>query len=285
MVDATLSRDGTSVDIPLVDSSSGTPLISKDLGKPNLDLQETGDINPRHIDQWSGNEQYTLLGRFTGSNAYQDARTLFSLIKSNSNGNDLTLDIPLSDFDDQIIVAPAATQDESLSMSFVPGHKDWVEVDLATTRVSQTLGGADQPANIPTAAGSGPIQISDGSTTVDLVNDIEVSWACGRPNSSIRRRPTGKYPRYYDKHKTSAESFELSCRFTDSAVSMTNDIVGMFGQQLGRQSLTLDFNGVYGLGEFNVIPDGSQALRHTRESGRKGTTMIPTVNLRRVYSE
>lgn len=285
MVDVTLERDGTSVDIPIVDSSSGTPLISKDIGKPNLETYQTGALDPRSLDQWSGNEQYTILGRFTGSSAYSDAIELADLIKSNSNGNDLTLSIPLNDFDDNIIVAPAAGQEESVSISYVPGRKNWVEVDLGLTRVNQTQGGANQPASTPTASGSGPIQITDGSTTIDLVKEISVSRALGRPGSSIRRHPTFNYPTYYDKHKTAHESFELSARFTDSAVSMTNDLVDMFSQQLDRSSLTLKFNGIYGMGDFDVVPMGSQALRHTRESGKKGTTLIPTINLRRVYSD
>lgn len=282
MVDVTLSRDGTSVDIPVLDSSAGTPLISKDLGDPELQIQPTGTLDPRHQDQWSGNEQYTILGRFKGSNAHSDAIKLADLIKSNSNGNDLILSIPLNDFDDNIIVAPAAGQEESISISYPPGRKNWVEIDLALTRVSETNGGADQPASTPTASGSGPIQLSYRSTTVDLVEDISISRGVGRPNSVVKRAPDRMFPRYYDKHKTAFDGFELSFRFTDNTVSTMNDLVDMFNTKLGRTSFTLDFNGTFGMGAFNVVPSGSQSLRQTRPSGHKDTILVPTVNLRRV---
>ena len=50
MVDVTLSRSGTSVAIPLVEEGS-TPLISRDLGKPNQEIQNSGRLNPRSQDQ------------------------------------------------------------------------------------------------------------------------------------------------------------------------------------------------------------------------------------------
>lgn len=281
MATATIERDGTSVTIPLLSDSSGTPLCVKSIGKPNLEVQETGSILPRHIDQWSGLAQYTLTGRFH-NNAYSKAITLTDLLKSNSNGDKTLLNIDMPEYDSDIQVAPAAGQDAALTTVYNPGWRDWVEVDLSLTRVSQTQDGGEQPASTPTASGSGPIQLSYQNTTVDLVGDIEVSRSVGRPKSVVRRTPNSKYPLHIDKYKTASDVFELSFEFTQNTVSNVNDIVTMFNQQLGRNSLTLDFNGLYGMGAFNVIPDGSEAVRANRRAGYKEDGLIPTVNLRRV---
>lgn len=281
-VDVTVSRGGTSVDIPVLDNSSGTPLVSKDVGDPNLNIQESGSLQPRHIDQWSGLEQYTIFGRLDGGSAYSDANTLADLIKSNSDGTPLDLNIPLNDFDDTIKVAPAAGQDQSVALSYPPANRQRVDVDLALTRVAPDLvEGYTQSASTPTDGGSGPIKITDGSTSVNLETDVEVQRTIGRPNSTIRRTPE-QFPRLTDNHKRAADRFEISLEFTSSAVSNINDLVALFSQQLGRDSLTLDFQGEFGLGAFNVVPDGSQALRHTRPSAQEAVNLVPTINLVRV---
>ena len=282
MVNATLERNGTSVDVELLANGAGTPLVSRDIGRPNLEIQETGSINPRHVDQWSGLEQYTISGKLTGSNAYSRAITLMDLIKSNSNGNKLSLNIGMSEYDTDINVVPAAGQDAACTVEYNPGWRNYLEVDLSLTRINQIVGSGDQPANTPTASGSGPIQLSYRGTTIDLVEDVTVTRSVGRPQSVVRRVPNADNPNYIDKFKTASDRFELSFEFTENAVSQVNDIVDLFSTKLARSSLTLDFQGLYGLGAFNVVPDGSGALRHTRVSGEEGTGLIPTVALRRV---
>lgn len=285
MTTAEVYREGgKSVELPLVDSSSGTPLFSTDIGKPNLEIQQTGSIDPRHIDQFSGLESYTLLGRFTSSDAYKRARTLCDLLKENSNGNPLYLDVDLPEFDGPNMVAPAAGQEESVSVVYKPGRRDWVEVDLGLTRVSETQGGSDQPAQTPTSSGRGPIQIRYRGESVSLSNDIEVERAVGRPKSVVRKDTDGQHPRYIDKHKTAHDAFELSLDFNQNTVQQVNKLVGLFRRQLNRNPLLLDFQGLYGLGAFPVVPQGSGALRHTRPSGEQGTTLIPKISLRRVLS-
>lgn len=283
MAKATLTRGSTTVELPLITNSSGTPLAIRSIGKPNLNIQPTGAIDPRHIDQWSGNEQYNLLGRFIDSNAYSDAIELADLIKSNSDGTELTLNINMSEFDSDIPVAPSAGQDQAVSISYLPGRRDEVHIDLGLTRIKETIAGSTQPASTPTASGSGPIQITDGTKTVDLVEGVEVTRNIGRPNSVVRRS-TDQYPIHIDKHKTAADTFELSLQFTDNTVSQVNDLVDIFNSQLGRDSLTLSFNGLYGLGDFSVVPSGSEALRAVRSSGEQGTNLVPSINLRRVYA-
>lgn len=282
MAEATISRNGTSVTLPLLADGAGTALVARDIGKPNLSVQSTGSINPRFLDFWSGNEQFTLTGRFWDSNAYSDAISLADLIKENSNGTPLTLDINISDYDSDMTVAPAVGSDAALSLSYSPGRRNDVDVQLSLVRISELRGGTDQPASTPTASGTGPIQLTDGSTPVDLVDGVTVTRNVGRPQSVIRRSPVSVYPFYIEKPKTAYDAFELAFDITSNTVSTVNDIADLFSQRLGRSPLTLDFNGLYGMGEFNVVPDGSQALRHNRESGFQGVASIPTVNLRRV---
>jgi len=283
MATATLSRAGTTVEIPLLANSSGVPLCGRDIGKPNLKIQPTGSINPRHIDQWSGLESYTITGRFIGSSAYDDAITLCDLLKSGSNGNQLTLNIDMAEYDTDIPVAPAASQDEAVNIAYEPGRRNQVDVDLGLTRAI-TQSGPEQPANTPTASGSGPIQLSYRGTTVDLTEDVTVSRSVGRPKSVVRKASNSQYPNHYDKYKTAYDYFELSAEFNSNTVSQVNDIVDMFSQQLGRNAITLDFNGLYGMGQISVVPDGSGALRHVRPSGQEGTGLIPTIKLRRVLA-
>lgn len=279
MSNATIARGGTSVDLPLLTGQGGTPLIIRDVGKPHLTLNGTGVLDPFHQDQWSGLEQYNLTGRFVDANAYTDAITLIDLVKSNNDGTETTLDLPTSEFDSSINVAPAAGVEEALTVTYNPGRRNSVDVQAAFTRIRETIGSGTQDASSPTTSGSGPIQLTDGSVTVDFTQDVVVTRSVGRPKSVIRRTPF-QYPNYIDKIKTAYDAFEINFQLTQNTVSTVQDLVSMFNTALGRDSLTLDFNGLYGYGEFSVVPFGSDALRHHRPSGEQGTTVIPSVNLR-----
>jgi len=284
-VSVTLSRDSTSVDVDLLESNSGNVLIGTDIGKPELEVKSSGVLNPRSMDNWSGLENYTLVGKFTDSNAYSDANTLCNLIKSYSGGNDLTLSIPLNEYDNNIIVAPAAQQEQSCTVTYPPSYRDYVEVDLTLTRVNQTQAGQDpQSATTPTTSGTGPIQLSNGSNTVSLSSDVEVERSVGRPNSVIRRSTRSNFPRYVDKQKAASDVFEISFVEADNPSSEIQTLVNdIFRPKLKRNSLTLSFNGIFGLGDFNVVPTpGGQSLRHVRPSSEQGVSRVPTMSLRRV---
>lgn len=284
-VEATLERDTTSISLPLVGEGAGVPLVAVDHGKPESGPASKGIINPRWGDFWSQLESYTLNVRFTGSDAYSDAIALADLIKSHSGGEDLVLDIPgLPEIDTDVVVAPAPEQDSAVSFTYNPGGREMVDAQVSLTRVNETAGTGSQQASTPTASGSGPITLSDGSDTVSFTAGITVERSVGRPNSVIRRS-TQSYPNYVDHRKAAYEAFELSAEFVDSsAVSDVEDLAGMVGKQLGRDSLTLDFNGLYGLGSFAVVPQGSQALRRVRPSAEQGTIIVPKLSLRRVKS-
>jgi len=279
---ATLSRDGTSVDVPLVDDSSGAPIAVRGVGKPNLQIKETGSVNPRFSDIFSGIDQYTLVGRFVGENAYDDALTLADLVKSNPPDSDpLLLDIDSDEFDSNIKVVPGAGQEGAITLSYEPGTKNVVIADISLTRVSELTGKISQDAETPRASGNGPIQISDGQTTVDLELDVTVDRSVGRP-ADVTRRGIGSDPFQIVKSKSAYDEFELSVTYTQDAVATINDLVDLFRPQLQNDPLTLNFNGLYGMGAMNVVPVGSEAIRFARTSGSRGISVIPSMTLRRV---
>jgi len=283
MVDVTVARGGTSVTIPLLSDSAQDPLLPVDVGKPNQNFQNSGDLDPRVSDFWSVQKTYNIFGRLTGDGAYSDARKLADLIKSNSDGIQLTLDVPLPEFDSTFNVAPAVGVSEALSLAYPPGGRNRVDVELSLTRISETLAGATQNASTPTSPGTGPINITDGTNTVDLRTDVTVNRLIGRPNSTVRKRPDQSFPVHIDHQKAAYEAFELSYKEVGLMTNVSN-LVDIFEKPLGRGSLTLDFNGVYQLGQFDVVPEGSNALRHVRQSGEGAVSPVPTINLRRVIT-
>jgi len=280
---ATVSRGSTSVSIPLVDDSTGAPIAIRGLGKPNLEIQNTGGANPRFVDQWSGLDQYTLTGRFVGGSAYADAVALADLIKTNGGGEPLILDIESDEFDTNIQVAPGVGQEGPLKLLYEPGNRNVVGVDLSLTRVSETQGSVTQNTTTPTASGSGPITISANGQSVNLDLDISVTRSVGRPNSTTRKAPA-QDPRYIDKAKSAYDEFELTAQVTQNTIPTINSLVEIFRPQLTRSPVTVDFNGLYGMGSMDVVPNGSEAIRFTRNAGQNGISIIPKITLRRVQA-
>lgn len=283
-MDATLSLDGQSVAIPLVEEG-GEVLIARDLGKPETNLRSTGALFPRSQDQWSGLQNLTLVGRFTGSSAYDKARTLFDIVESDFGNDELTLDVPLSEYPSNMTVALSAGSDQACSVTYPPGRKTDVGVSLNLTRVGRVLGTGDRSASTPTATGTGPIEYRAGGATTEITRDVTVERTCGRPNDVVRAEPGTALPYYINKPKSVTEVLSLSFEFADNPVAQIDDIVSTtFEARFGRSSVTLDFNGVFGLGEFSVMPVGSAPFRHARRAGYEGQSRAPTLNLSRVYS-
>lgn len=277
-VTATLSRRNTTVNVPIL-GEGGDPGIARDFGKPNLRMQINGRLDPRSMDQWAGMQNLTLTGNFVGDSAYSDARQLANFIKSSTGGRDTTLDIPLSGYDSDMLVVPAAGQDVALSLTYPPGQTDWVEFDLALTRVSEIQGAGTMQANTPTAVGSGPIELQGPSNTIQLSTDIEFTREVGRPNSEAKRN-IGSFPRYIEHRRSSFDRWQLGFQDVDSPDTTLQNMTSMFETRLSRSSITLNFNGIFGLGAFDVIPQGSQAMRHVDAVGESGVVQFPRINLR-----
>jgi len=283
MVDATVERSGTSVNIPLLVGSGGTPLISMDYAKPRMKYYSNGALEPRINDNFSGITTYTLTGKLFD---YSKVNTLMELVKTNSNGNPLVLNLPGGEYESDITTVPAAGQEQALTALYQPGYKDYVEIDLTLTKVAYINGGtsdSDQTEITPTATGSGPIQLSNGNDTIDMTTDLTVERSVGRPKLAVQPLTSGLDPYANEKQKMAYDGFEISFQHTNNPVDTATKIRDILEPQLGTSGLTLNFNGVFGLGEFTVAPpSGGQAFRMTRESGEEGVINQPTLSLRRV---
>jgi len=297
---ATITHNGLSQSVTFpVMQESGTPLFSVDIGKPELSTYESGELNPRFNDSRSGLENYTITAQLRGSSAYSDAITLANIIKSRTgNGEELTVslsgtDIPSAYPTSATTVAPAAEQERALELTYAPGRRNVVDVELSLTRVNSVRGNANQAATTPTSAGyddgtgtivQGPTQLTDGTTTVAMDKDIAITRTVGRPNSTIRSS-TSQHPNYIDHRKTAYDAFDIEFQLTDNAqTKVVNLARNLIQPQLGVSPLTLDFQGLFGMGGFDVIPSGSQSLRYQRIAGQKSIENTPTLSLRRTFA-
>jgi len=280
MTSVTLSRGDTSVEIQL-EKEGGENLLVSNFGKPEVNIRENGGtLNPRVQDQWSGLQNFTLAGMVFD---YQTSHDLADLIKT-ADPTPLTLEIPLAEYPDSVTVAPAAGQAGALSLSYPAGRKNMVDVALNLTRVGDVLGSITQEATTPTTSGSGPVQLQIGSTTVDIPTaDLSLSRDVGRPNDVVRRQPRTADPRYQVKPKVANDVFTLSFKTLDDIPETLNAITdSIFREQLGRQGVTLDFNGVLGLGAIEAIPTGSSPFRQVHQAG-KSWVVNPTLEFTRIF--
>jgi hypothetical protein len=288
-MEATITHNGLeeSLTFPVMEES-GSPLFSVDIGKPELNVYENGELQPRFLDTRSLIENYSITSQLTGSNAYSNAIQLADIIKSRTgDSGTLTVELNGTNIPDAYpttptTVAPAAEQERAVEFTYSPGRKNVVDVEAQFTRIGNVNGNANQAATTPTATGNGPITISNGTTTVELFEDINITRTVGRPNSTIRGT-TRTYPNYTDHRKTAYDAFDIAFQLYQNGPAKVVDLANtILGAPLGRDSLTLDFQGLFGLGSFNVIPDGSQAFRFQRIAGQKDIENAPTLSLRRV---
>jgi hypothetical protein len=280
MASVTLSRGSTSIDIPLVEES-GEQLLSTTFGKPEVQVRQSGGtLNPRVIDQWSGLESFTLVGKLFD---YQTSHDLADLVKTAST-DPLELSIPLNEYPDTVTVAPAAGQDTALGLNYPAGRKNLVDVDLNLTRVGDVVGIGSQQATTPTASGTGPVEVRVNGTTVELPTaGLSLERTVGRPNDAVRRVPSQPDPRYEVKAKVTSDVFTFSFETLENIPSTLNSLTdAVFRSQLGREGVTVDFNGILGLGEIQAIPVGSGPFRQVHQSGQDWV-INPELSFRRIF--
>ena len=282
MAVATLTRGNDSIEIPLQEES-GEILVSSTFGKPEVDIRQSGGtLNPRSQDQFSGLQNFEIVGKFFD---YDTSHNLADLIKSAST-EPLELTIPGDLYEDDITVCPSAGSDSALGLSYPAGRRNIVDVSLTLTRVGPVQGVGEQQAQTPRASGNGPVQIRIGSRTVDLPTaGLSLERAVGRPNDVVRRVPSQADPRYQVKPKVTSDVFTFAFETLDNIPQTLNAITeNIFRDQLGRGGVTIDFNGVLGLGAIEAIPVGSSPFRQVHQAWR-GWVTVPTLELRRFYSE
>jgi len=281
MAVATLSRGSTSVEIPLVEEG-GEILVSSTFGKPETTVRESGGtLNPRVLDNFSGLQGIQLVGRFF---EYGKSHDLADLIKSASL-DPLELSLPTDIYDDPLRVAPAAGQEGALTLEYPASKRDNVNVSLNLTRVGIIQGVNEQEATTPTATGTGPIELRIGGTTVEVPTaGLGLERTVGRPNDAIRR-DLGADPRYEVKAKVTNDVFTFNFEATENPMSVLNAITdNVFREQLERDGVTVDFNGVLGLGAIEAVPIGSAPFRQVQSAGQDWVS-VPTLELRRIFSQ
>jgi len=282
MATATLSRGSTSIDIDLLGEGSDQ-LVSTSFGKPEVNVRENGGtLNPRTIDQWSALENYELRGRLFD---YGTAHDLADLIKT-ASGTPLELSLPTDIYPDPVTVAPGAGQEGALGLSFGAGRRNIVDVSLSLTRVDpdRVNAAVEQSAQTPRASGSGPVTLSASGTTVEVPTaGLSLERTVGRPNDVVRRQPQRADPRYISKPKVAADTFTFAFETVADIRQTLNDLTGsIFRERLGRDSVTVDFGGVLGLGSIEAMPTGSSPFRQVQQAGRR-TVTAPTLEFRRVF--
>jgi len=275
----TVTQGATSVDIELVDVAN-TPLFVSDIGKPNQIIHDgMGTIDPRVTSEWSAMQNYNLVGKLFD---YDKAIDLADMMKSIFKDEDKLLEPNLPEHPDVIKVAGQAGNSQALSLQYEPGYKDYVNVEAAFTRYGTKAG--DHPDaffNSPRDSGSGPVQIKVAGKTVDFGTDLAVSRQVGRPNDVLRGNPSDTFPRFIGKQKSAVDRFSLSFQKVSEGVDAVNTLTKeVFEIDLGRNGITLDFNGLFRLGAFTVVPEGSAAFRQTRRAGENDVIMVPTLDFR-----
>ena len=282
MAVATLTRGNDSIEIPLQEEG-GEILVSSSFGKNEVDIRRSGGtLDPRTNDRWSGLQNFELLGKLFD---YETTHDLADLIKSAST-DPLQLTIPTDLYEENITVCPSAGSDSALGLNYPAGRKKIVDVSLTLTRVDPNVQGVGgQQAETPRASGSGPVQIRIGSRTVDLPTaGLSLERSVGRPNDVVRRRPSQADPAYLVKPKVTSDVFGFSFETVDNIPETLNAITeNIFREQLARGGVTIDFNGVLGLGSIEAIPVGSSPFRQVHQAGR-GWTTVPVLDFRRVFS-
>lgn len=279
---ATLERGSRTVDIPLIEEA-GAASPTRAVGLPSHEIHEDGRVNPRSgIHNHSVNEQIQFSTRlYDGDIAI--AHDVADMIKAHSGGQPITLNVPFQEFDNDMLVIPAAEQDTALEIEF-PAGAQYCNLSLTLTRVGQLLGtDSSKTAPTPRAPGSGPITLSSTSQSVEFATgSVTVTREVGQPNLEASRRPAQQFPTATDKRGSASDIFEITLEHLTDPSGKISRVLDLVRTLRGRETLTLEFNGTYGMGGFNVMPSGSNAFRHVRVAGRKGSEhqRMPALKLR-----
>lgn len=279
MVDAVLSRGGTSASIPLV--SDGASLVTaRDIGKPTLKTHATGSEEPRSQDYQNAQDVWTVTGVLTGSDAYSTAVTLAEDIIKPQLDSPLELDLSALENRGTYDVVPNG--ESALTLTYAPGRLNIVGVQVSLAVVANAYGGSQSTTEPRTPPSGDGIRVARGDTTVDLTVDIAVTRTVGR--GSIELNPnTAELPVAIDENAPATDTFEISGVLLDSSLDAVTLEERILRERLGDSSLTLSFLGeTYGLKEYDVVPVGSQAGRTAITAGAKDEVRVPTLELRTV---
>lgn len=285
MATATISRGGTSVDLPLIGSGNALTL-ARDVGKPTQSFDAIGNENPISRDHMNASDAFTISGVLLGTTAYSDAKTLAEDIVKPRLASDSPLQLDLSDLPQRGTYDVAPASGSACRLTYVPGRLDIVGVQLTLNQIASTLGGTQEaPSTITPDSGTG-IKLDRNGTTVTLATNQQVTRTVGRPGSKLNPRPDD-LPTYHDQNKPAEDVFEISGTLVspsaeDDALTLEETITR---SRLGSDTIDLHFqSNLYGLDAYRVAPTGSQAVRTVFSTGAKGIVEVPKLKLR-VVSE
>lgn len=126
------------------------------------------------------------------------------------------------------------------------------------------------------------VTITRNGTSIQIDNALEFDRTVGRPQSVVRRVPNQNDPRYIDKRKAASDEFSFSAELQGSdAYSRAATLRDtMILPPLQRDGLTIDFNGTYGMGSYEVFPFGSTPVRLLTAAGDADVVVLPDITLR-----
>lgn len=282
MAEAVISRGSTSVSVPLL-GKAGNLAIGRDVGKSTLGVKDVGREDPLTQDNLNASDGFTIAGILSGPNAYADARTLAEdLIKPRLDGS-TPLQLDLSALSGRGVYEIAPASQGSLTLNYVPGRGDLVGVQMTVNVVAETVGGTQtqQSPGTPDAGAGIKIEAPDG-TSITFSGDETVTRKVGRPNIQLQERPD-PLPTAVDKNDPASDVFEFKTTLRNGdpaadAQTLEEDIVR---PRLGQDSLTLHFlDELYGLQAYEVVPEGTQALRTVRNTGTGDQVSVPKAAFR-----
>lgn len=279
MADAIISRGNTSVTIPLLEEPQ-TLTVGRDIGKPNLKTFAVGREDPVIMDSLSATDNWTITGLLSGANAYSDAKTLAEDIIKPRFSSALELDLSSLPSKSKYDVVPATGS--ALALSYRPGERNLVGVQLSLAGVDEAIGGPQQSQTYPSPDNGQGVKIDLSGTSVTLTSDLTVKRTVGRPDVKLQPNPSS-LPIGVDRNKPATDTFEISGRLTgnsaeSNAQTLEEDILR---KDLGSGGLTLHFqSGLFGLDAYPVAPTGSQAGRTTFSTAQTGEVNVPKLNLR-----
>lgn len=282
---ATLSRDTTSVDIPLIQGGDSLA-VARDVGKPTMEYNDVGREDPLPMDNLNAGDAFTFTGLLHGSNAYSDAKTLAGLIKARaSTGTPLQLD--LTDLPNKSTYDVAPVTKGAVTLAYVPGRVNMVGVQATLNAVAATFGGSQTAQSHASPDAGNGIKVTDGTNSVTLTDGLEVVRKIGRPTGKLNPRPDN-LPTYIDENKPASDVFEVTGELTggsaeSDATTLEENLVR---SRRGQDSLTIHFqSSLFNLDAYTVMPQGTQAVRTVFNTGKTGMVSVPTLKLRVVDTQ
>lgn len=277
MTEITVTKGGNSVTFEIYEEPAGM-LFARDIGKPEARIYRVGREAPRTTDHRAPMESYLVVGQIVGSDAHDDARVLAEdIVGSHSGGNAATLDLSnVSGLESETVTFFG---EQALQLHYPPAQPDWVSLQMQASIVRDVIGGGSVPSASSSTSGSGPVTLTRGGDSITIVNNLDIERRVGLP-STTSRHDSGSDPYAVEPNRAPMRTWEITGMWNTNAATNQNTLVEtILKPQLGYGSLTLDFNGIYGLGSYEVASPFAQSARVSWSAGEEGMVWINALKL------